>query len=124
MTKPRSRAAAPEPDAGPTDGNGEARRLFHRTAGGIDFARLLEQLIPSIIIGLIVIYANSLVMQNQVSELKLRQDRIEDKVTSQNEKLIALNAQVAAYLGQQTQLNAAVDARMTYLERDKVRGNR
>lgn len=93
------------------------RRWFHTTNGSFDLVRLVENLVPAAIIGMIVIYSNSIVTQSQVRELSTRLERTEDKVTSQNERLIGLNAQVTAYLGQQTQLNVQMDARMTYLER-------
>ncbi len=97
--------------------NGERRQLFHKKSGGIDLSRLFEQLLPTLIVGAFVVYANYRVMEGQVADIRMRVDKTEEKVSGQNEKLIALNAQIAAYLGQQTQLNAAMDARMTYLER-------
>lgn len=106
----------------------QQRRAFHTWGGNVDFSRILENLAPTVIVGLIVIYANSKVTQTQVDDIKRDVSSLKDqltsqneKLTNQNEKLITLNAQVAAYLGQQTQLNAATDARLTYLERAGAR---
>lgn len=100
------------------------RRLFHDQTGNIDFSRMLEQLIPSIAIGAIVIYANNIVTQYQVSDLRtdvasIKQDLRSNSVamSTQNNEIVRLQAAMTAYLGQQTQLNAAMDARLTYLER-------
>lgn len=91
---------------------------------GFDFSKLMEHWGPTVLVGVIVVYANSAVTQaqmtelrNQVSDLRTQVFRLDDKVSEQNGKLIGLNAQVASYLGQQTQLNTAMDTRMTYLER-------
>lgn len=102
-----------EPDA-----ETEHRKLFHNTrGGGIDLARLVEQLIPAILMGALVIYANLQVTRAQVDDVRQEVRELKGSYYVQNDKLIALNAQVAAYLGQQTQLNAAMDARLTYIER-------
>lgn len=100
------------------------RKAFHTWGGSIDFSRIFENLVPTVLVGLAVISANSLVTQKQVEDIKTEVKSLQsqlaaqgDKMTGQNEKLIALQAQVVTYLGQQTQLNASIDARLTYLER-------
>ncbi len=100
------------------------RVLFHTRNGGLDFARLFEQLIPSVIIGGLVIYANSKVTEYQVMDLRRDMDRAALTARdyainqqTQSKELAAITAQITAFLGQQTQLNTAMDARMTYLER-------
>ncbi len=102
------------------------RVLFHSRSGGIDFARLFEQLIPTVIIGALVIYANSKVTEYQVTDLRRDLDRAAasardyaNNQQQQSEKLAAITAQITAFLGQQTQLNTSMDARMTYLERSR-----
>lgn len=118
------------------------RRAFRSWSGGFDFARVIENITPTAIVGAVVIFANVWVSQimsqrqidevrssiqmtnHQVSRLEEKVSSQSDKLTVQNEKLIALNAQVAAYLGQQTQLNAAIDARMTYIERGQSAARR
>jgi hypothetical protein len=102
------------------------RRLFHTFGGGLDLSRLVEQLIPAVVIGGIVIYANTMVTSNQVGDLKAaiaRSDATtkeqQQKLDTQSEKLAAISAQLTAFLGQQLQLNTSIDARMTYLERSK-----
>jgi len=103
------------------------RVLFHSRTGGIDFARLFEQLIPTCIIGALVIYANSKVTEYQVMDLRRDLDRAaitaREYATNQqlqSEKLAAITAQITAFLGQQTQLNSTMDGRMTYLERARL----
>ena len=100
------------------------RTLFHRLGGGFDIARLVEQMIPTIVMGIIVIYANSLVSSAQISTLKEQANRtdgvlatLQSGLNSTNVETARLNAQVVAFLGQQVSLNAAMDARLTYLER-------
>ncbi len=104
------------------------RVLFHTRNGGLDFARLFEQLIPSVIIGGLVIYANSKVTEYQVMDLRRDMDRAALTARdyainqqTQSKELAAITAQITAFLGQQTQLNTAMDARMTYLERTRPR---
>ncbi len=95
----------------------DARKMYHTQKGVFDLSRLVEQLIPSIIIGAVIVYANNVVVQSQVGDLRARAERQEERLSSQNEKLISLNAQVASYLSQQNQLNTTMDARLTYVER-------
>lgn len=105
------------------EANGE-RKLFHTASGRFDLWRLVEQLIPTGIAAFVVIYTTTQVTQNQVNDLKAsamqsevqRQSLQKDIQEAQN-RLIELNAKVTAYLGQQTQINSAVDARLTYIER-------
>lgn len=104
------------------------RSLFHTRLGGFDLSRLLEQLIPAVIIGAVVIYATSKVMEYQIGILQRDMDRstavvqqTQTQSQQQSEKLAAITAQIAAYLGQQTALNSAIDARVTYLERERTR---
>lgn len=104
-------------DAAMTEDSEVHRRLFHTMGGRFDIARLIEQLIPTLIAAVLVAWVNLSVTQSQVGDMRIEMRELRGKVGDQNEKLIALNAQVAAYLGQQTQLNAAMDARLTYLER-------
>lgn len=84
-------------------------------------SRVFIQWAQNLAVGAIVIYANFAVMQSQVQDLKTQVYRLDEKVSEQNGKLIGLNAQVAAYLAQQTQLNTTMDARLTYLERQQNR---
>jgi hypothetical protein len=51
------------------------RHLFHVSGrgGGIDLARLAEQLIPSLIIGCVIVFANFKVTESQVGDLKMQQ---------------------------------------------------
>lgn len=96
----------------------ETRALFHKShGGGVDLARLFEQLLPTIVVGLIVIYANSLVTKSQVEDVRVEVRELKDKYSLNNDKLIVLNERIASYLERQNTLNAAMDARMTYLER-------
>ena len=105
------------------------RTLFHTVRGAIDFSRLFEQMIPTVLMGLIVIYGNSLVSGSQVANLKEQFDHSEaarasmqTQLQSANIEMAKLNAQVVAFLGQQVTLNAAMDARLTYLERSREGG--
>ena len=112
----------------------EQRGWFHRSrsgGGGIDFARLIELAIPLVITAAVVMWTNAQVTSNQVSELKQsnvysenqRQALQRDMQEAQN-RLIELNAKVTAYLGQQTQINSNLDARLTYIERaQRAAGN-
>jgi len=107
-----------------------SRALFHNILGGFDFSRLLEQLIPTAAVGVIVMYGNSLISSYQVSNLKEQFDHSEvarvsmqAQLQSTNVELAKLNAQVVAFLGQQVTMNAAMDARLTYLERSREGGN-
>lgn len=100
------------------------RSLFHRVGGGIDFSRLTEQMIPTILMGLVVIYANSKVTEYQIADIRKDMVRAEASdvqkqawLQAQSEKLAGISAQMAGFLAQQTQLNAAMDARLTYVER-------
>ena len=107
------------------------RGLFARTAGGFDFQRLLEQSIPAIIVGAFVIFANLKVSEYQVNQLRADMDRtaaitaksqadmaaVQMQQAVQSEKLTSISAQMASFLGQQVAVNAAMDARMTFLER-------
>jgi hypothetical protein len=101
----------------------QPRKLF-RNASGFDFQRLLEQSLPSIIIGAIVVYANFRVLETQVASLREEMARQASDVristaAQQNtsERLTAVTERVASFLGQQVQFNGSVDSRITYLER-------
>ncbi len=103
------------------------RVLFHSRSGSFDFSRLFEQLIPTVIIGGLVIWANSKVTEYQVLDLRRDMDRAAiiardyaNNQQMQSEKLAAITAQITAFLGQQTQLNSTMDARMTYIERSRA----
>jgi precorrin-4 methylase len=106
------------------------RSLFHTLGGGIDISRLVEQMIPTVVMGIVVIYANSLVSSAQISTLKDQANRTDSVLSvlqaglnSTNVETARLNAQVVAFLGQQVALNAAMDARLTYLERARETGS-
>ncbi len=101
--------------------------MFHSRSGSFDFSRLFEQLIPTVIIGGLVIWANSKVTEYQVLDLRRDMDRAAiiardyaNNQQMQSEKLAAITAQITAFLGQQTQLNSTMDARMTYIERSRA----
>jgi hypothetical protein len=112
----------------------EDRKLFQKSAsrgGGFDLWRLVEQLIPTAIAALIVIWTTTQVTQNQVNELKqtaitsdIQRQSLQKDIQEAQNRLIELNAKVTAYLGQQTQINSAVDARLTYIERDRRNSGR
>lgn len=102
------------------------RKLFHDMAGRIDMSRLLEHAIPVAFMGAITIWGNSIISGVQIANLKEQVDRTESaRVTLQssvqntNIEMAKLNAQVVAFLGQQVTMNAAMDARVTYLERNE-----
>jgi hypothetical protein len=104
------------------------RKLFHNREGQVDFQRMLEQLIPSVLIGAVVVYANNLVTQSQVADLRADVAIIKSELrgtnstmSTQNNDIVRLQSSMTAYLGQQTTLNAAMDARLTYLERAERR---
>jgi len=106
------------------------RSLFHTLGGGFDFSRLIEQMIPTVVMGIVIIYANSLVSSSQISGLKEQANRtdavlsvLQNGLNSTNVETARLNAQVVAFLGQQVALNAAMDARLTYLERSRENGS-
>ncbi len=105
------------------------RLLFHTVGGHVDFSRLVEQSIPTLVMGVIVIYANSLVSGAQIINLKEQVEKGEaariaifTQLQATNVELAKLNAQVVAFLGQQNSLNAAMDARLTYIERAQNTG--
>jgi len=105
------------------------RSLFHTLGGGFDISRLIEQMIPTVLMGIVVIYANSLVSSAQINNLKEQVTHSDEaRVSMQtnlqqtNVELAKLNAQVVAFLGQQVTMNAAMDARVTYLERSRENG--
>ena len=92
----------------------------------MDIPRLVEQLIPAIIMGGIVIFANFKVTASQVDDLRqvMRDDQIvnarqQEQLQAQGEKLASITAQITTFLGQQVQINQAIDARMTYIERTR-----
>ena len=100
------------------------RQMFHTSNGGVDFARLVEQLVPSLMIGVLVVYANFKVMQTQVEDLRKELDRAaqsdvarQQQIQAQSEKLAGITAQITAFLGQQVTINTSMDARLTYIER-------
>lgn len=106
-----------------------SRQLFHTMRGGFDLSRLVEQMIPTVLMGIVVIYANSLVTAVQINTLKEQVTHSDDaRVSLQanlqqtNVELAKLNAQVVAFLGQQVTMNAGMDARLTYLERSRENG--
>jgi uncharacterized protein (DUF2062 family) len=49
----------------------QPRKLF-RNANGFDFQRLVEQALPSVVIGAIVVYANFRVLETQVASYAKR----------------------------------------------------
>lgn len=107
------------------------RQWFGRTAGGFDFQRLLEQSIPAIVVGAFVIFANVKVSAYQMEEMQKKMDitaaataksqadmaTVQMQQAVQSEKLTAISAQMASFLGQQVSVNAAMDARLTFIER-------
>jgi len=114
------------------------RGLFARTAGGFDFQRLLEQSIPAIVVGAFVIFANLKVSEYQVNQLRADMDRtaavtaksqadmsaLQVQQAAQSERLTSISQQIASFLGQQVAVNAAMDARMTFLERSTYMNGR
>lgn len=100
----------------------DERPLFKKShGGGFDWQRMVEQAVPGLIIGAVVIYANNLVTQNQVSDLRSDMKQTIERYNSYNIQFATLNAQVATYLQQQGQFNSQMDARMTYIERGLAR---
>ena len=90
-------------------------------------SRLVEQLVPAIVIGAIVVFANYKVTEAQVGDLRgeVSQAQTETikqqgQIQSQAEKLAGITAQISAFLGQQVQMNSAMDARVTYIERERL----
>lgn len=101
--------------------------------------RLFESLVPTVIVGLVVVYANFRVMQYQVDDIRKELDRAavvdagrqvqfreesdkrQTQLREQSEKLVGISAQMSSYLAQQTTLNAQMDARLTYVERARTR---
>lgn len=93
------------------------RKLFHSTRGGIDYARMLENFIPVAVAATMGVYANYLVVRNQLDDVRaevaqLRLSR--DVVTSQ---IVGLQAQMVSFIGTQNQLNDKTDSRLLYIER-------
>ena len=105
------------------------RPLFHIRGGGFDVSRMIEQLIPAVVIGAIVIFANAKVTEYQVSEMRKEIDRTaattftqQQQLGMQSEKLATIAAQMTAFLGQQIAVNTAMDARLTFIERQSYMG--
>lgn len=108
------------------------RNLFTRVTGGIDFQRLFEQLIPAIIVGAFVAFANAKVTESEVGELTKKIDattadtRVQQAQlaaqavmsAAQQERLTAIAEKMTSYIGQQTAINANINDRLTYIERD------
>jgi hypothetical protein len=101
----------------------QPRKLF-RNANGFDFQRLVEQALPSVVIGAIVVYANFRVLEAQVASIREEMARQASEVrvstaaqSNTSERLTAVSERVASFLGQQVQFNSSVDSRITYLER-------
>lgn len=89
-----------------------------------NLTRVIESLVPTVIVGGLVIFANFKVMQYQVDDIRKELDRAsiveaagQTQRREQSEKLVGIAAQMTSYLSQQTTLNAQMDARITYLER-------
>lgn len=92
--------------------------------GGVDFSRLMEQLIPTVAVGAFVLYGNAQIVSNQVAELRKDMDRtvqyqqsLQIQNNSQSLELTRIAAQLTAFVEQQNKLNSTMDSRMTYLER-------
>lgn len=107
-----------------TESEDPHRNLFHNKEGGLELSRLVEQLIPSIVIGVIVTFANFKVIESQVGDLRKELERAsladverQRQLQNQSEKLAGLNAQISGFLSQQVAVNAGLDARMIYMER-------
>lgn len=105
------------------------RPLFHKRMGGFDLQRLFEQLLPNILIGAIVVFANLKVIEYQVSEMRREIDTTTKTTANQqmqlaavSEKLATVAAQMTAFLGQQVLANATTDARMTFMEHNYMNG--
>ena len=93
-------------------------------------SRLFEHAIPVVFMGAVTIWGNSIISGVQIANLKEQVDRSESaRITMQNSvqntnvEMAKLNAQVVAFLGQQVTMNAAMDARVTYLERTERMNN-
>lgn len=111
--------------------NDGKRSLFSRATGGIDYQRLIEQMIPAVIVGTFIAFANAKVTEYQVGELTKKIDTTETETRTtqsqlvtqtilaaqQSERLTSIAAQMSLYLGQQTTINTAIDARLTFMER-------
>jgi len=107
------------------------RQWFGRSTGGFDYQRLIEQSVPAIVVGAFVIFANIKVSEYQVNQLRSDMDRtaavtaksqadmaaLQVQQAAQSERLTSISQQIASFLGQQVTVNAAMDARLTFLER-------
>lgn len=96
-------------------------------SGHFQFSRVIEQLIPSVIIGCLVVFANLKVTENQVADIRKELDRVaiteqarQQQLQQQSERLVGITAQLTAFLGQQVNINSAIDARLTYIERSQT----
>lgn len=104
--------------------NEPQRKLFHTTGGGIDFSRMVEAAAPNLIVGIIVIFATTKVLESQIGDLKDARaiDRaavisMQQQLTDLAIKQAGISAQTTLFLGQQVSINSTLDSRLTFMER-------
>lgn len=109
-------------------GDDGRRHLYHTTGGDLDLSRLIEQLIPAVVIGAFVVFANFKVTSGQVDDLRndmhdaqVAATHQQEQIQAQAEKLAGISAQIATLLSQQVAMNTSTDARLTFLERERYR---
>lgn len=106
------------------------RGMFRNVDGRIQVGRIMENIIPGLVIGCFVVFATFKVMESDVNALKsgqLSQAKTLDDIgkelkstvaqaAADRSEIVKLQAQMTAYVGQQVSMNQSMDTRMARIE--------